>query len=496
MTVSFPTLAANLREPGVFVEFDPSQANQGPLVQPYEVLMIGEKTSAGSATASAIDVITSADQAKELYGQGSSMHIMSKKYFAANGSINKLYGASTLPAGTAGTHTIQASGTATEAGTIALYIHGERIEVSVANGDDANTVAAAIDAAVTAYTGDLMCTSGVSTDTVTLTGRHASVLSLATEITVQHSLGETEKLPAGVSLAIVQDVISGSGLPTLTTIISNMGEDQFNLIIWPYGSQGGASQDALTTELLDRYGPIRQVEGVAIGAVKDSQANLLTYGDGENSQFFHSIGCESTMPSASMEVAAAAVGVAAKSLQADPARPLQSLVLSGIVPAPREDRFTYTERNLQLQDGVATQYTDDGGLVRISRLISNYQTNSSGLPDTAFLDIQTFATLSYIRFQIRARWSSRYPRHKLAGDASAKRFGPGQAVMTPSLAKSELVAMFMEWEELALVEDLDDFKDNLVVEINSSDPNRLDVLLPPNLVNQLRVSAFNVQFRL
>jgi len=37
---------------------------------------------------------------------------------------------------------------------------------------------------------------------------------------------------------------------------------------------------------------------------------------------------------------------------------------------------------------------------------------------------------------------------------------------------------------------------NLIVERNADDPNRLDVLLPPDLVNQLRVFAVLAQFRL
>ena len=40
------------------------------------------------------------------------------------------------------------------------------------------------------------------------------------------------------------------------------------------------------------------------------------------------------------------------------------------------------------------------------------------------------------------------------------------------------------------------FKENLIVERNATDPNRLDVLFPPDLINQLRVFATLVQFRL
>jgi phage tail sheath gpL-like len=51
-------------------------------------------------------------------------------------------------------------------------------------------------------------------------------------------------------------------------------------------------------------------------------------------------------------------------------------------------------------------------------------------------------------------------------------------------------------EELGLVEGFDQFKADLVVERDALDANRLNFLLPPNLINQLVVTAAKVQFRL
>lgn len=46
------------------------------------------------------------------------------------------------------------------------------------------------------------------------------------------------------------------------------------------------------------------------------------------------------------------------------------------------------------------------------------------------------------------------------------------------------------------MENFDLFQQYLIVERNVSDPNRLDVLFPPDYVNQLRVFAVLNQFRL
>ena len=47
-----------------------------------------------------------------------------------------------------------------------------------------------------------------------------------------------------------------------------------------------------------------------------------------------------------------------------------------------------------------------------------------------------------------------------------------------------------------LVENLSQFKAHLIVERDSNNPNRLNVLYPPDLINQLRIFAVNAQFRL
>ena len=45
-----------------------------------------------------------------------------------------------------------------------------------------------------------------------------------------------------------------------------------------------------------------------------------------------------------------------------------------------------------------------------------------------------------------------------------------------------------------LIEDITQFKTDLVVQIDANDPNRVNVLSSPNLVNQLRIFAEQVQF--
>ena len=147
-----------------------------------------------------------------------------------------------------------------------------------------------------------------------------------------------------------------------------------------------------------------------------------------------------------------------------------------------------------LFDGIATFKVDAGGGVMIERVITTYETNAGGVDDPSYLDLNTLKTLAFLRFSVRSRILTRYPRHKLADDGT--RFGAGQAIVTPKLIRAELIALFRQWEDAGLAENIDQFKADLLVERDAGDVNRLNALIPPDIINQFRVFAGKVQFRL
>ena len=160
--------------------------------------------------------------------------------------------------------------------------------------------------------------------------------------------------------------------------------------------------------------------------------------------------------------------------------------------SPRGSR--HAERETLLSDGIATHTVDRTGVVALERMVTTYQTAPGGVADTAFRDANTLFTVSFLRASFRQRFATKFARYKLADDGT--RFGAGQRVVTPSTARAEAIGLFRQWENAGLVENADAFKDALVVERNASDPNRLDFLIPPDLVNQLRVLAATISFTL
>lgn len=491
MSISFNNVPGNIRVPFLYAEFDSSKAQQGAAVKAYKAMMFGQKRSTGTATADVPVLVTSEAQAITLFGRGSFLHLMVRKFLQAN----KFTGLTVIPqadngAGVAATGSVTFTGPATAAGTIEFLIAGQKIEVAVASGDTDETISAAFVAAITAAL-DLPITAavdGTDPEKTNITCRHKGLLGNG--IDIRHSYYTGEALPAGVGVTIVA-MASGTTAPSLTTSISNMTETQYDVIAFPYND--ATSLTAIEAELLDRWGAVRQNDGMAFTCKDDTNANLITFGNGRNSKHVSCLGVYK-MPNPSFEICASFAGIAAYYLQIDPARPLQTLELPGILPPAPADEFTLQERNLMLFDGMATCKVTASNTMALERVISMYQVNGAGAADVSYLDVMTLFTLSYIRWDWRNHMLSKYARHKLASDGT--RYGAGQAIITPKVGRAEAIAKFRQWEELGLVEGGDQFKRDLIVERNATDVNRMDFLLSPDLVNQLMVMGTQIGYLL
>jgi phage tail sheath gpL-like len=182
------------------------------------------------------------------------------------------------------------------------------------------------------------------------------------------------------------------------------------------------------------------------------------------------------------------------SVRADPGRPVQTLALLGVLPPPLQSRFQLTDRNTLLYDGISTFSVADDGTVAIENAITTYQKNSFGQPDNSYLEVETMFTLMFVLRFLRTRVTSKFPRMKLAADGT--RFAAGSAIVTPNMIKMDQIAAYQELEYAGLVQRSDLFAQNLIVQQNAQNPNRIDVLWPGTLIAQLRIFALLAQFRL
>ncbi|HLJ65505.1 MAG TPA: phage tail sheath subtilisin-like domain-containing protein, partial [Stellaceae bacterium] len=366
-----------------------------------------------------------------------------------------------------------------------LYVGGVLIQTPVTVGQGAASIAQALQAAIAANP-DLPVTSAVTGAQITLTALHKG-MDAGNSIDLRASYFAGDHLPAGVQLAITA-LSGGAGNPSIVPAIA-VAAGWWNHWIMPYTD--GPNVTALLTELDSRFGGLTERDGHAYLATTGSVGTLAAFGAQYNDAQQSVMGIQRP-PQPTFAWAASVGAVAAFALNLDPARPLQTLPLPGIMAPALADRFVQTDRNLLLHDGIATFKVDDGGNVLIERLVTSYRANAAGLPDQSYLDIETLATLSYLRFSLRSLIAQKHPRDKLANNGTA--FDAGQPIMTPALFIDEAIALALQWQEAGLVQGIDQFKASLIATINASDPSRLDALLQPELIGQFRVFAGKIQF--
>ena len=160
---------------------------------------------------------------------------------------------------------------------------------------------------------------------------------------------------------------------------------------------------------------------------------------------------------------------------------------------PSANRFELTERNSLLYSGISTFNVGDDGACRVEKLLRLIK-NAFGSPDNSFLNIETMYLLAYILRYMKTRITTKFSRMKLA--ANGTRFAQGAAIVTPNIIRSDVIAAYRELEFNGFVQDAEAFAKGLIVEQNSENRNRIDVLWPGTLINQLNVFALLAQFKL
>jgi phage tail sheath gpL-like len=497
MPISFSNIPANIKVPLYYVEVDPSMAGL-PSIN-LRALLVGIMTDDGDGTADVAIPIGSQAQADQHFGQGSELARMFRAFYK-NNFANEVWGLPVKePTGaSAASGTITITGPATAAGTIHLYIAGTYVPVNISPSDDADAIATAIGDAINEDT-TLPVTATVATGTVTMTTIWKGVLGNDIQVSMNYYGGlgaEQTPVGLGITLPITGFLTGGVGTPVFTNAILNLGEEPFEYVGMPYTDSESLfiwDQEYGFTDS-GRWGWQRQLFGHVFSAKRGEYADLLLFGETNNSAVISIMAYETASPSPCFEWTAAYAAKAQRALINDPARPLQTLSLNTIKAAPIHQRFNWPELNSLASTGLAIQKPGSDRQPMIAREQTTYQLNLYGQSDDAYELVTTLATIAKLIRNQRHMITTQFPRHKLANDGT--KFSPGQAIVTPGIIKSYLVAQYRQdmWD--GLCEDLRNFKAHLLVERDSSDPNRVNVLFPPDLINQLRAFATLFQFRL
>ncbi len=492
MTVGFSQIPSDLRVPLFYAELDNSMANSG--ASSLRRLIIGQvNDDATSEDIGRLVLISRSTEARAIGGAGSMLWAM----HAAHRKIDVAGEVWCLPlkieSGTNAQGKVTLTGTATAAGLLNLYVGGVRVRAIVPELATAAEAAAALLSAINAAT-DLPVTATAEAGVVTLVSKFKGELGNDIQLSFNRlGAANGEQLPAGLEV-VVAAMAGGVGTPEMAATLAALGDEPFEFISQPWTDAATLDYWKSTMDFTSgRWSWAKQIYGRVYSAKRGTLGALVAAGKLRNDPSVSIGAMEKSIPQPVWEVAAQFSARTAVFISADPACPTQSGELGAIEPAAVSDRFMLDEYQSLLGSGIAT-FEYSGSAMRIQRAITTYQRNAYNQPDDSYLDSEPLHQSAYVLRFLRTRITSKYGRHKLANDGT--KFGPGQRMVTPKVIRGELIAAYGELVRLGIVENIDAFKDNLIVERDATNPNRLNVLYPPDLVNQLRVFALLYQFRL
>ena len=492
MTIPFKNIPSAIRVPLFYAEVDASRANTA--VASQRALIIGQITAAGVAVPN-IPIISAGPADAALQGGPSSMLSLMFAAYRLNDPFGEVWylPLSDAAGSNAATGSVTFTAAATANGALNLYVAGARYVLPVLTTQTTAQLSTALAALVNADpTAPVTATAATTVTTFTAVNKGPVGNDIDLRVNYLGAIGG-ESSPTGLAFTVVA-MSGGVTAPSMSTGLTNLGAQPFDFIVCPYTDT--TSLDALKVLLNDatgRWSYAAQTYGHVFSSKRGTLGALTTLGAGRNNQHESVLGYFDS-PSPSWAWASALAGASAVGLRADPGLPLHTIVLQGILPPPLASRFILADRNALLYTGISTFSVADDGTVAMENIITSYQKNSFGSPDDSYLEVETLFILTFVLRAMRAAITSKFSRVKLA--ANGTRFAAGSGVVTPNMIRAELIAQYRDLESRGIVQNADAFKAGLIVQQSLSNPNRVDVLWPGTLIDQLRIFAVLAQFRL
>ncbi len=468
--ISFDTLPASIRKPGKYFEFNTKLAVRTLPANIQKMLIVAQRTAAGSQAPLTVVQVYGDDEAAALFGVGSLAHLMCRAAITANAYLHlSVIAVDDDAAGIAATGTITVTGPATGIGVVSATIGNQTVQIATAQTDTAAAIATALAVKINGYPA-LPVTAAAEAGVVTLTARNKGAAGNLIPVAATAAV-------AGVTVT-TSAMTGGATDPDITDALAAVFADGHHIICTPYAAQ--TSLTVLRQHLDAVSHALEQRGAVGVAATTGTLAAATTLAGLVNSGRI-TLAVAPGSDSLPCEVAAAYAAVIAS--EEDPARPLNTLALTGIDPPPLTKRLSRMEQETALWNGVTPLEVGPGEIVQIVRAVTTYTRDAQGVDDIALLDLTTIRTLDYVRKACRERIALRFPREKLSS-------------RTPPKVRSELIDVLAKLEELEIVEEVTANLPGLICERDLQDPNRLDAKIPCDVVNGLHIFAGRIDLLL
>lgn len=455
---------------------------------PQRVAIIGQGNTASTYTTARNDNLQTAAEVGQAYGFGSPLHLAALQLRPVNGD-----GIGTIPmtifplqddaSGVAATGTITPSGTVTEQASYIVYVNNMPSQAFVVPvGATVAAMCTAITNAINA-TLDLPVTATDNTTSVGLTAKWEGTSSNDILVSV---VGSTT---SGAAFAI--GAMSGGLVnPDVDAALALVGEVWETMIL-------NCLEIADTTTLGKyqvfgdgRWGPLtRKPCLVFTGNTEADVGNATTVSDARKTD---KINCQLVAPGSAhlpFVVAARQLARIVKRANENPAYDYGSLDASGLTPGVTGDQWDFPTRDAALKAGSSTSEVKDG-VINIGDVVTFYHPDGDLYP--AYRHVVDVVKLMNIIFNLVLVFETdAWDGAPLIPDGQPT---TNRDAKTPAAAKAAASAMLDSLGLEAIISDAETAKQNVVAQINSQNPKRLDLNITVQLSGNVNQTAIDLNF--
>jgi phage tail sheath gpL-like len=461
----------------------------GALFLPQRIVVIGQGNTAATYDTTKRQV-TSANEAANLYGYGSPIHLAVKQLFPTNGD-----GVGTIPvtvypldddaSGVAAAGDITPSGSATGAASFRVYVNNIASEdFVVASGDNVAAITAAITAAVNAVLDMPVIAVDNSTD-VGLTAKWKG--TSGNDLTVE--VVATSEDNSGVSYAVTQPV-GGLVNPDVQTALDQVGNVWESMALNCLDIADTDALDAYSTFGEGRWGAlVRKPLVVFTGNTATTVTAATTISDARKTDRTNSQLVAPGSDDLPFVVAARQLARIAKVANNNPPQDYGSQAATGLTAGADGDQWTYADRDVAVKKGSSTVEVKDS-VVNISDVVTFY--HPSGDPIPAYRYVCDIVKLQNIIFNLDLifavpEWDGAplIPDDQPTVNRSAKK---------PKTAVAAVCALLDSLGLNAIISDPATAKENTFAAINDQNPKRLDVATTVQLSGNTNIISVDLNF--
>lgn len=447
MTIT-TTTPANLRRPGVFPEFAFVAAAQSLVPLPLRLVIVAEKTSAGTATIETpIQVFDEAD-ADTKSGQGSLGAILCRtaiRQATLSGASPEIWICPIAEpgGGTATQETVTITVTTASAGTLIFTVAGRQVVVGVSAGDGQNAIASAVKSALDAMKSVIPFTASVTNNVVTVTATTKGVNG-------NDAAFANVQAPAGVTCTLAQSVV-GAGAASITNAIQALYDQRYHAIA--ISNHTTTDITALLVEAAASWGFSQRNYRFFFVGERGSIGTAQTLATAAN-DYRIVIGCYEATPSLSGEIAVC-------DAVAEFSRDAPNANLDGervaLYPASGAFAFTAAEIESALNGGI-TPHEPDGSFSKITRLVTSAVTLNSA-PTETVRDIAFPRTSAFRQEQIEIKFNAGFRQENDTPEVRAR-------------VRDMIIENDRAMEALGYLQDVDTFLDQYQVERSTTTTGR------------------------